>query len=670
MEPAHWLSHQRPQVDAEIRLGQIESKTLMNKKKVSLIQVNFQTGPSSLNSFHLPYTVGCLWAYAQTQLDIANEYELNQMIWRRDPVDQVVSQLKNDSVVGFSTYVWNLQYNLHLAKKIRSVNSDCLIIFGGPEPAVSDPDIFCKYPYIDVIIKNEGEITFAELLRNRNNFLHVPGLLINQNSSVINTGQSKRIDHLSILPSPYTSGIFDQLLKQNPSVKWAATLETNRGCPYQCTFCDWGSLTLSKIKKFPEERVYNDLEWMSRNQIDFVSIADANFGIFPDRDRKFVEHFITLQHQYGAPDNFATSFAKNQNKEVIDIVELLVKKTLKPTVGLKISLQSINNDVLDVIKRKNLKSNNIEEILKIGRSRNIPVGTELILGLPKETLHSWKENIWQLLELGLHDDIDIYYCQVLENSDLNLVQREIYDINTTPIYDYFSPLAEENVGDTAESINVVTSTADMTYDDIIRASVFNWFIFTWHAGGYSNLVSRFLRKHLNISFKDFYNKLLNAAKQHRWYQDLEQQQITVLHDWFSSGRCTLDSGIPNIKLYGNSIIFHTRMLLCMYPETQKKWFHLLNQVLMLYQLPTDLHLDLMDLQENLIIPMNQRKSYPIIKNYQYNLWEFLNQDKELERVPISLKFNFCEQDMSNTEFIERIFWSRRRRFGQAVISQT
>lgn len=639
------------------------------KKKVSLVQPNFQVGPTALNSYHLPYSVGCLWAYAQSHVEIDAEYQLNHLIWQREPIDQLLLKLQHDAVVGFSTYIWNRQYNLELAKQLRIANPDCVIIFGGPEPAISDPDIFRKYPFIDAIIKSEGEITFAEILRNIQSFDHVPGVLINQNGRVLDTGSAARVDDLSILVSPYLAGTFDQLLADNPSVNWSATLETNRGCPYQCTFCDWGSLTLSKIKKFTEQRVYGELEWMSRNQIDFIHIADANFGIFPDRDRAIVERFIDLQRQYGAPSGVAASFAKNQNREVIDIVELLVKKTLRPTTGLKISLQSFDDNTLDAIKRKNLKINNISEILEIGREKDVPIGTELILGLPRETLASWRENLWKLLDLGLHDDIDIYYCQVLENAELNQVQREVYDIKTVQIYDYFSPLAQENTGITAESIDVVTSTADMSFDDIIQASVFNWAIFTWHVGGYSNLVTRFLHQHLNQDWRDIYGQLLAMAQQHEWYRALEQQQIDVLTDWFQHGRCTLDSGIPNIKLYGNSIIFHTRMLLRLQTDIAEKWYQLLDQFLLTFGLEAELHRDLMDLQQHLMVPLHERDNYPVIRQYQYNVWEYITRDAvPLTKQPTSLQFDFAEPAMSDTEFVERVFWNRRRRFGQATIS--
>ena len=73
-------------------------------------------------------------------------------------------------------------------------------------------------------------------------------------------------------------------MEKHPEVRWNVTLETNRGCPYACTFCDWGSLTYNKVKKFCLNRVYDELEWVGKNGCDFISLADANFGMFPERD--------------------------------------------------------------------------------------------------------------------------------------------------------------------------------------------------------------------------------------------------------------------------------------------------------------------------------------------------------------------------------------------------
>jgi radical SAM superfamily enzyme YgiQ (UPF0313 family) len=127
---------------------------------------------------------------------------------------------------------------------------------GGPEPAVADPDLFVKHPWMDLVVKLEGELVFAEVLKHHGqDFGSIPGLVVNCDGQAVDTGNSERIQNLDQLTSPYLTGMFDHLIQQHPDVTWNATLETNRGCPYQCTFCDWGSLTYNKVKQFDLDRV-------------------------------------------------------------------------------------------------------------------------------------------------------------------------------------------------------------------------------------------------------------------------------------------------------------------------------------------------------------------------------------------------------------------------------
>jgi len=639
----------------------------MTKKKVSFVQVNFQMGPKSCNSFHLPYSVGCLWAYASSHDSIKENFQLEHIFWRRGSVEEVAHQLKDSHVVGFSTYIWNRNYNAGVAKRLRELNPNCVIIFGGPEPAISDPEIFKKNPWITAIIKNEGEITFKNVLENLDDLYSVPGLLINQDGAVKDTGDAERITDLSILPSPYLTGLFDHLIEQHPEVEWTATVETNRGCPYQCTFCDWGSLTYSKVKVFPMERVFAELEWASEKRVAFLSLADANFGIFPDRDPLIAEKFVELQNKHDFPYGFVTSFAKNQKKEVVDIIETLIKKSKNYNTGLMVSLQTLDENTLDIIKRKNLETNKIEQILKIARERDLPVGTELILGLPGETLQTWSRNIWKLLELNMHDGVDIYYSQMLENSELNQVQKQIYDIKAVEIYDYFSPSTDENVGEYAESILVTKQTADLPFEDMLKASILNWFIFTWHVGGLSDIVSRFLRRYLDVEYEKFYTDLFAELEQQAWYQDLKHNQEQMIIDWFDHGRVTKPNEL-GIKVYGNSIIFYTRQLLHARPEKREQWYVFLDQYLKKYQLDDQLHQELVRLQREQIIDMPNRDQYPVHSEYSYNLWNYVMKDQELKQGSFKLEYYYPEKAMSDSEYIDRLFWNRKRKFGRVWVN--
>ena len=178
-----------------------------------------------------------------------------------------------------------------------------LIVFGGPEVAITDPKLFVDNPFMDLVICYEGEITFKRVLKafESRDWETVPGLLINRNGEAVKTEDAERIETLEEVPSPYLSGIFDDLIAKHPEVTWQGTLETNRGCPFACTFCDWGSLTYNKVKKFELQRVFDELEWMAKHNFDWISITDANFGMFPERDGMIADKIIEMQEKYGSP---------------------------------------------------------------------------------------------------------------------------------------------------------------------------------------------------------------------------------------------------------------------------------------------------------------------------------------------------------------------------------
>ena len=158
--------------------------------KISFVQPNFQQGPKEYNAYYLPYSAGVLWSYISTFPELTEKFEVGEFIFRRDDRDEVVKKLADSDIIAFSTYVWNHQYNFSLAKKIKEQYPNKLIIFGGPEPAIEDPDFFKNYPFIDIVVKMEGEIIFKKILLEyeTKNFENVPGLIYNNNVTLVATG--------------------------------------------------------------------------------------------------------------------------------------------------------------------------------------------------------------------------------------------------------------------------------------------------------------------------------------------------------------------------------------------------------------------------------------------------------------------------------------------------
>lgn len=636
-------------------------------KKVSFVNPNFQQGPKELNAYYLPYSAGILWSYVYQFDDIKQDYELDSFIWNRIPINKAIEQLKNSDIIGFSTYIWNKNYNNELARQIKNKFPEKLIIFGGPEPPIENKTFFKQFPYIDIVVKQEGEKSFLNILRSKtsNELLHAPGLLINSNLETIDTGQSERLgeEELSKVPSPYLTGVFDNIMNKFSNITWNVTLETNRGCPYACTFCDWGSLTYNKIKKFDLNRVFDELEWVGKNKCDFVSITDANFGILVERDNLIADKLIEVQKKYGFPKSYTISWAKNQKKEIIGIVKKLIFDG-GSKVGLNLSVQTMDENVLDVIKRKNLEQHKIKEIFELCEGNNIPLYTELILGLPGETLESWKNNFYELYKAGNHTGITIYQAQLLENAEMNLLQKKLYKIKGKTVYDYLVGTYNEN--EVKEGIEVVISTKDLIDDDMIRAQIFGWFMNTFHINGLTNFLSRFFYKFLNISYEEFYEKFFDYIHTDDWLLSEIDRITHHYQNWRSFGKID-HAPIQGIEIHGWNLIHSTIINL----HSSNKLFHLqtIIESFILKEFVIDERIlnDLLTLQRNYLVNWNEITLFPKNIKLQHDVYGYILYDTELLN-SASLIFEFPEdKTMSLEKFCEQIFFARRRNFGKSWI---
>lgn len=640
----------------------------MFPKLISLIQPNFQQGPKEFNAHYLPYSVGVLWSYVQTFPKISDNFKLDKIIWLRGDLEGTLDSLKNSQVFAFSTYIWNKNYNYALAKRLKESNPNCIIIFGGPELPITKPDIFERYPFIDIVVKGEGEITFKNLLENLSDGTPldtVSGLVINRNGLAVDTGKSERIESLEDIPSPYLTGVFDDLIANTTGVEWNATLETNRGCPYACTFCDWGSLTYNKVKKFDLQRVFDELEWIGKNKCGFVSITDANFGMFVERDNAIADKLLEVQAKYGYPYTFSVAWAKNQKAEVFDIVFKLIKSP-KFNQGLTVSVQSMDLDVLENIKRKNLDQHKISDIFNLCDKNNVPVYTEVILGLPGETKASWRENFWKLFEAGNHTGVTILQAQMLENAEMNLLQKKLFGIRSVPVYDYMS--GSYNYDELQESVEVIVATKDLPFEDMLDSHIFSWYINTFHINGLTTYISRFLKKQKGVSYQEFYDKLYEYLKLDPWFVKERDDVRQYYKNWMTDGRIN-HPNISNIEVHGWNIVHRATLNL----HADRKYdtvFGIIERfVKESFSLDADLADQLIKFQQFFVIDYDKIHQYPMNLSFDYDFLGYLQEDKELV-TPTVYAFEFFEdKNITIERFLENIYFSRRRNFGKACITK-
>ena len=604
---------------------------------ISLVQPNFAMSITK-DRFFLPYSAATIWAYIASFND--ESIKLNQLVFKRDPIELTAQVLAKDDVVGFSTYMWNREYNLKLAESIKQINPNCIIVFGGPEMEILNPALFTMFPFIDMHVINEGEITFKQIIDNLDDWTKISNIIYNDNGQVVKTKPGPRIMDLDVLPSPHLTGVFDHIVKNNSNYKFHMTLETNRGCPYQCTFCDWGSLTYNKIKKFDIDRVFAEIEWAyAQDNIDSLELADANFGIFVERDQSIVDKIIYEQEKTGKKLGFNTNYAKNQNSSVFHMIKKLAERT-GSTKHVTISLQSLNEQVLEAIKRKNLAVNKIKEVFSLCTQYEINLKVELILGLPFDTLNTFKNTYFELYEISPDLFINTYKLLGLNNSELTTTAQG--GVKWAEIQNF----VENKDDDITESFRWVHSTDTMTHQDIISGILFSIFMNAFHGGGFSNLLSIYSRRN-DIDYKQFYEQLLEYCMKDSYIGGYFKSLDKQYKHWYALGTGNLES-IASISFGANNDMVH---LLCKI-HADNKYDYIFN-ILKQYMKSINMYdPDLFKIQASVPIHFNKQDDYPL--NFKYN-------DKYIKLVNLNDKENTMQT------FINSIYYKREDSFAKAKI---
>ncbi len=383
------------------------------KITVGLSQIN--------NSFsganYLPYSVGLLQAYVEKHLPCKERFKFLQPVFKRTSVEDVVNQLLSAEVIGFSLYVWNEQISLEIIRQLKKQNSKVYIICGGPQVPDRAESFLRKNPGIDIAVHGEGEHTFFELLKifPSRKINQIPGTSkITESGAFYSNPKADRTKDLSTFPSPYLSGVFDNLISI-PDEEWLVLWETNRGCPFQCTFCDWGSAVADRVFRFDMERINKELDWFSKNKIEFIFNCDANFGILP-RDVDIAQRAAKNKKQFGYPKVLSTQNTKNATERNYLTQKILSDNGLNK--GVALSMQSLFVPALVNIKRQNISLQTYEELQRRFNLDNVTTYSDFILGLPGETYESFADGVATLIKNGQHNRIQFNNLSVLPNAEM------------------------------------------------------------------------------------------------------------------------------------------------------------------------------------------------------------------------------------------------------------
>jgi len=396
-------------------------------------------------------------------------------------------------IIGFSMYAWNTNLNRYYAARLKQNNPQAVAVCGGPNITYQDKWIkkFLQcFPYIDYLVPFNGEIPLLSIVKRelkgsnkREGSVEGAYYLEGDEKSLIYKDLSTKLDSLNAATSPYLSGLMDKFFPTpKSSHKLAPFIETNRGCPYQCTFCHTSHRNFNKLLFKDVDTVIAEIELFAERLKDYpdipLYIADNNFGMF-NRDNEIADAIRICQESFGWPVFLDVTVGKSRLKNILQVV-----KKLKPgTLSVFMSAQSMTPEVLKNIKRKNLSSSDFQylqhELFEAAQAesstqKNLS-SSGIIIGLPGETRESFFKSVEEIIDMGINSFIP-YTLMVLKGTPLG---DEIYEggkdytVKHRIVPQQFGKYEGHLILDT-EVVAVATPT--MTFDDYLECRSLCFFL--------------------------------------------------------------------------------------------------------------------------------------------------------------------------------------------------
>jgi hypothetical protein len=242
----------------------------------------------------------------------------------------------------------------------------------------------------------------------------------------------KRLENLDEIPSPYLSGQMEKYFDG----KNVPFLESARGCPYACTFCEAGEKWYSQIYSLSVERIKEEILYITQRMKDYPDVAlafsDSNFGMLK-RDEELAEYIGELQEKYGWPNAFDVSPRKSQHERIISVAKRMNKKMV---VALAVQsfnrsiVQSFNQETLHHIKRKNLGGDRFERVYSELKAMGIKTYSDLILPMPMETKETFIDGLKTVIRANV-DRVIPFTTMMLKGTEIaSQESREKYGMVT------------------------------------------------------------------------------------------------------------------------------------------------------------------------------------------------------------------------------------------------
>lgn len=349
------------------------------------------------------------------QLEIA-EYTINQRL----PI--IIDEIyrKKPKIILFSCYIWNTEFVKEIVTTYQKISPNTIIVLGGPEVSYHSVNFMEENPFVDIIIKDEGEETLGNLLNvfaGKIDIDTVPGLVYRNQDQICETLPPVPFNLDNQIPFPY----FDLDLVKDKILYY----ETSRGCPFKCSYCL--SSISGKVRFVPLETVFAHMDIFLAHKVKQVKFVDRTFNCNK-------QHAMAIWKYLKEHDNGVTNFHFEISAHLFDQETLEFFKTIRrEQFQFEVGVQSTNPQTITQINRSTNTETLLDICKKINSYNNIHQHLDLIAGLPFEDRASFANSFNTVFAIR-PEQLQLGFLKILKGSAMEseIEQHEIKYSHTPP----------------------------------------------------------------------------------------------------------------------------------------------------------------------------------------------------------------------------------------------
>ena len=297
-------------------------------------------------------------------------------------VGMIVEQIcqHQPDILAASCWLFNHEVLMHIISRVKALLPNTSFILGGPEFLGDNEAFLIRNPFVDCVLRGEGETEFAHWLKCWNHpeqWENIKGLCYLDANNHYHDNGLARILAFDQLAAPEESSFFNW---SKPFVQ----LETTRGCFNTCAFCVSGGE--KPVRTLSIETIRQRLKTIHHHGIQNVRVLHRTFNFNPKRAKELLNLFLEFHPHIRFHLEIHPALLSEELKTEL-------QQLPKGLLHLEAGIQSLREPVLEQCQRLGKLSDALEGLRFLCSLNNMETHADLIAGLPLYRLNEIFEDI-------------------------------------------------------------------------------------------------------------------------------------------------------------------------------------------------------------------------------------------------------------------------------------